>query len=264
MIQGRLLVSPLQIVRVSLPEPNLALPCGAMNWPLFITRSRPFARNFANRVFYQLLGRGIVDPPDDFSSANPAVSPELLEHLADHARQSNFSIQTMIRYICNSKAYQRSSQLPEQALAASRALSTQAASQVSGQASSENATAMDPRAVFAVRTIKPLTPEQYIDSMSAALNHRTKPQDRQTWIRELVGNSRDEDFSATWQYKETIQSLMRRLTTTVESPADSIDELFLRTLTRLPSVSERATCAGHSLDTVAYALVQSSEFYFQN
>src|SRR5690242_2633130 len=30
-----------------------------------------FARNLANRVWYHLLGRGIVDPVDDFRDSNP-------------------------------------------------------------------------------------------------------------------------------------------------------------------------------------------------
>ena len=75
---------------------------------LFITTCRPFARNYANRMWYQLLGRGIVNPPDDFS-ANEPVAPELLEYLADYARETDFRPKDMIRAICLSQAYQRES-----------------------------------------------------------------------------------------------------------------------------------------------------------
>ena len=40
-----------------------------------------FARATVNRIWYQLLGRGIVDPPDDFRDSNPPANDELLEAL---------------------------------------------------------------------------------------------------------------------------------------------------------------------------------------
>src|SRR6185437_7691723 len=41
-----------------------------------------FARVQANRIWYHLMGRGLVDPPDDFRATNPASHPELLDALA--------------------------------------------------------------------------------------------------------------------------------------------------------------------------------------
>ena len=43
-----------------------------------------FARATANWVWAQLFGKGLVDPPDDMSRANPPVHPELLDALARH------------------------------------------------------------------------------------------------------------------------------------------------------------------------------------
>ena len=43
-----------------------------------------FARAMANWVWAQLFGKGLVDPPDDMSRANPPVHPELLDALAKH------------------------------------------------------------------------------------------------------------------------------------------------------------------------------------
>src|SRR5262249_21357215 len=40
-----------------------------------------FARIQVNRVWYHLLGRGIVDPEDDFRASNPPVNGPLLETL---------------------------------------------------------------------------------------------------------------------------------------------------------------------------------------
>ena len=42
-----------------------------------------FARNFVNRFWGYLMGRGLVEPLDDMRATNPASNPELLDALAD-------------------------------------------------------------------------------------------------------------------------------------------------------------------------------------
>src|SRR5439155_7098434 len=37
-----------------------------------------FAKSQVNRIWYHLMGRGLVDPVDDFRATNPASHPELL------------------------------------------------------------------------------------------------------------------------------------------------------------------------------------------
>ena len=49
--------------------------------------NRQFARNMANRVWFHLLGRGIVDPVDDFRDSNPPSNPALLDALTDELRR---------------------------------------------------------------------------------------------------------------------------------------------------------------------------------
>ena len=47
-----------------------------------ITPENPwFARHIVNRIWYWLLGRGIVHEPDDIRPDNPARNPELLDYL---------------------------------------------------------------------------------------------------------------------------------------------------------------------------------------
>ena len=49
----------------------------------WLTRdNRQFDRNLANRVWFHLLGRGIVEPVDDFRDSNPPANPALAGH--DH------------------------------------------------------------------------------------------------------------------------------------------------------------------------------------
>ena len=68
-----------------------------------------FSRNLANRVWAQLMGRGIVHPVDDVRVTNPPVNEPLLADLATHLVASNFSLRALVRDICNSRTYQLSS-----------------------------------------------------------------------------------------------------------------------------------------------------------
>jgi hypothetical protein len=67
-----------------------------------------FARTQANRVWTYLLGRGIVDPNDDFRLSNPPVNPELLDALAKDLIAHKFDLKYLIRTIMNSRTYQLS------------------------------------------------------------------------------------------------------------------------------------------------------------
>ncbi|WP_165070566.1 DUF1553 domain-containing protein [Paludisphaera rhizosphaerae] len=75
-----------------------------------------FARAIANRVWFWLLGRGIVHEPDDFRPSNPPSQPELLDRLAYEVVASRYDLKHLFRLILNSKTYQASSKTrPENA-----------------------------------------------------------------------------------------------------------------------------------------------------
>lgn len=65
-----------------------------------------FARVQVNRIWANLMGRGIVEPIDDFRSTNPPVLPELLNALTEDFVASGFDLRHAIRVICASRAYQ--------------------------------------------------------------------------------------------------------------------------------------------------------------
>jgi hypothetical protein len=69
-----------------------------------------FAKVEANRIWSQLLGRGIVEPIDDFRDSNPPSNPELLDALSSLLIQSGFDRKQLIRSILNSQTYQCSAQ----------------------------------------------------------------------------------------------------------------------------------------------------------
>lgn len=68
------------------------------------------ARNLANVVWAHHFGRGIVEPVDDVRISNPPVNEPLLAELATRFRTSNFNLKALVRDICQSHAYQRSTQ----------------------------------------------------------------------------------------------------------------------------------------------------------
>jgi hypothetical protein len=65
-----------------------------------------FARAIANRVWYWLLGRGIVEPPDDVRRDNRPSNLALLNHLADELIAADYNLKHLYRLILNSNAYQ--------------------------------------------------------------------------------------------------------------------------------------------------------------
>ncbi|MSR54523.1 MAG: DUF1549 domain-containing protein [Gemmataceae bacterium] len=67
-----------------------------------------FAKAQANRVWYHLIGRGLVEPIDDFRVSNPAENAPLLELLAKSFADNGFSLKSLVRLILSSRVYQHS------------------------------------------------------------------------------------------------------------------------------------------------------------
>jgi hypothetical protein len=68
-----------------------------------------FAKNIANRVWSWLLGRGIIQEPDDIRSDNPPSDSKLLALLEKELIASHYDLKHLFRLILNSKIYQLSS-----------------------------------------------------------------------------------------------------------------------------------------------------------
>ncbi|MEC9093488.1 MAG: PSD1 and planctomycete cytochrome C domain-containing protein [Planctomycetota bacterium] len=70
------------------------------------------ARVWVNRIWHHLLGRGIVETPNNFGKLGRLPThPKLLDYLARQLIDNGWSTKTMIRLIMVSQAYQRSSQV---------------------------------------------------------------------------------------------------------------------------------------------------------
>jgi len=75
-----------------------------------ITPKNPwFTRNIANRAWSWLLGRGIIQEPDDIRDNNPPSNPALLAYLEKELIASHYDLKRLYRLILNSQAYQFSS-----------------------------------------------------------------------------------------------------------------------------------------------------------
>jgi hypothetical protein len=72
-----------------------------------------FARATVNRVWGELMGRGIVHPVDDFRASNPPTNPALLDALAKDFVTHGYDLKHLIRTIMCSNVYQLSS-IPNQ------------------------------------------------------------------------------------------------------------------------------------------------------
>ncbi|MDB4996990.1 MAG: hypothetical protein JWM74_4422, partial [Myxococcaceae bacterium] len=66
-----------------------------------------FKREIVNRVWAQMLGRGFVDPVDDFREKNPPIAPALLDAIADDFVRGGWDLKSLIRLIAQTEAYQR-------------------------------------------------------------------------------------------------------------------------------------------------------------
>jgi hypothetical protein len=67
-----------------------------------------FAKSFVNRIWFHVVGRGIVEPVDDFRDSNPAVNDELLDALTADFVAHRFDLKHLIRRITTSRTYQLS------------------------------------------------------------------------------------------------------------------------------------------------------------
>jgi hypothetical protein len=68
-----------------------------------------FSRAFTNRLWFYFFARGIVNPIDDLRELNPPSHPGLLQLLANEFAASNYDVKHLVRCICLSQAYQRTS-----------------------------------------------------------------------------------------------------------------------------------------------------------
>ncbi len=106
------------------PQGDSALRPPLVDW-LTAKENPYFARAFANRLWFYLFSRGLVHPVDDFRELNPPSHPGLMQLLANEFAASDFDVKHLVRCVCNSAAYQRTSRVtPDMTESTTSALTT--------------------------------------------------------------------------------------------------------------------------------------------
>lgn len=231
-----------------------------------------FAAAFVNRMWGHLLGRGIVDPVDDFGDHNEPSHPELLATLADRFRASGYDVRALIRWITASEAYQLSSVRTAR-------------------------NKLDEK-YFSHMTMKPLTPEQLFESLLVATQAEQagggKDSDarRDRWLRQFVFAFANDETNEGTTFNGTIPQALMMMNGDLIKEATSckpgtflrelldeakrrnasaewvVDRLYLAALARLPSRKEKSAAGAMlavgdpaaAMEDLFWALLNSNEF----
>jgi hypothetical protein len=144
---------------------------------------------FVNRTWAHFMGRGFVNPVDDFGPHNPAVLPELLDELTKDFKDSGYDVKALCRWIVNSHVYQLSS---------AKAKSNEKED-----------------GLFSQMQLKPMTPEQLFDSLLTATSaHRAGASDdghrrRDAWLGQFLFAFANDESDESTNFQGTIpQALM--------------------------------------------------------
>jgi hypothetical protein len=229
-----------------------------------------FARTAVNRMWGHLFGRGLVDPIDDFREGSEPSHADVLDLLSGEFTASGCDVKHLIRCICNSKAYQRSSD----ALAANA----------------------DDNRLCSHMTIKVMSPDVLFEALSSALGRpvvdgkakkkgKKQPWGPQEQFLALFDTAEERNFSV--DYSHGIPQMLRllngistrdaptlqRLQKAGGGPAKIVEGLYLATLSRLPTEAERKKALAHldrardpvrGYGDVMWALLNSAEFIFNH
>jgi hypothetical protein len=229
-----------------------------------LPQSPAFGKNMANRLWFFVMGRGLVHPLDLHHKENKPSHPELLDLLAQEFAAHQYDMKWLLRELAMTQTYQRSTVLPagvtsvppesyrtvlEKRLSAEQLLASMLTA-TGEKAEGAALTALETKFVKAFANPRREPEEEFNPSLKAALfvlNDDTVL----TWLAPKPGN------------------LVERLTKLKDDQV--ADELFLGVLTRSPTAEEKAEIAGYlaknsgerrptALGQLAWALLAATEF----
>jgi hypothetical protein len=241
-----------------------------------------FARAAVNRIWYHLFGQGLVDPVDDLRSTNPPSNQELLDALAVDFVRHGFDRKHVIRTILKSRTYQLAAQTTptnegdEKYFSHARVRLLQA-EQLLDAIGAATGTAEKFNG-FPVGTLAVALPDgEYRHPFLAAFGRPARAmaceceRDADTNLGQalqLVGGR---------LVQEKVHSAagrVARLIASGQSRVAIVDELFLATLSRYPTLEERdvlverlernATKQQQVAEDMLWALINHKEFLFQH
>ena len=241
-----------------------------------------FAKVIVNRVWAEIMGRGIVDPVDDLRATNPPSNGPLLDALADDFRRHGYDLKHLIRTILASSVYALSSEPNERNVADTRNFSRHyrqrlraevlldAISDVTGVPDTFAAAPPGSRA-SAIWTHR--VPSLFLDTFGRPDPNQDPPCERTSDTSVVQALHL---MNAPELHKKVTSDAGRaaRLASGKESPRAIVEELYLLTYSRLPTEEEQAV--GVSLfegpradrrlavEDLLWALLNSAEFVFKD
>lgn len=244
----------------------------------------PFmARAFVNWLWAQFFATGLVDPVDDLSAANPPTHPELLNALGRRFIELKYQVRPMITEILESRVYQASS-IPNaqnsrfarlNAFQSPRILSAQQLADALAQATGiPNRYPNKPTGTRAVEIQDPSTNSALLDTLGrcgrleacvASSGGRATTSLRQSllWIS---SDTVDGKVGA-------VSGYIRQMLDLEPEPDEIVENLFLRTVCRFPTDSEKkhwneviATAKNRPeiVEDLFWALLNTREFLFNH
>jgi hypothetical protein len=238
-----------------------------------------FARAIVNRMWHIFLGRGFVEPVDDFRVTNPPSNEPLLQALADDFVAHRYDLHHLIKRITASSTYQLSS-VPvagnkEDTMAYSRYYPKRLSAETLLDALSDAADSPEQFRPFYPGTRAAALPEPEIESYFLEVFDRPS--------RQLVCERKNTPTLNQALHMIGGDTAHRKvtdpkgiLTRAVAQYADDnalVEELHLRTLSRFPDAEERAAASNairkaktrrQGAEDVLWALLNTKEFLYNH
>jgi hypothetical protein len=247
----------------------------------WITHDNPFfTRVIVNRVWADLMGRGIVDPVDDLRATNPPSNAPLLDALADDFRDHGHDLKHLIRTIATSSVYALGSEPNERNMADTRNFSRHyrqrlraeelldAVGDVTGVAERFDATAPGTRAA-AVWTHR--TPSLFLDTFGRPDPNQDPPCERtpETSVVQALHLMNSPGLHAK---VSDDAGRAAALANSKATPREVVEEFYLRAFCRPPTDEEREVAESlfrepgasrrRAAEDLMWALMNSAEFLF--
>jgi len=244
-----------------------------------------FARAMVNRVWGNFFGRGLVEPVDDLRTSNPPVNAALLDALGKHFIEIKYDQKALIRTVMQSRLYQLSHAPNETNTADTRNFSRMylrrlraevlmdAIGDVTGVPSSFSATWPGARAV---ETWNFKISSEFLDAFGRPNSSSDPPCERNTsgTIVQALHLMHGDGL----QKKITHgKGRARRLADSKMTVSEIADEVYLATLSRLPTQAERTEVKKFfetikdkkdarrtATEDFIWAIINSAEFIFNH
>jgi hypothetical protein len=237
-----------------------------------------FARAMVNRVWREMMGRGIVEPVDDLRVSNPPANPALLDALAASFIKNKFDLRRLIRNIATSRAYQLSSRTTASNRTDIQLFShaylkplpapvkADAIAQATGQ---PDVYAGQPKGTRAVQLLDAQVPSYTLDVFGRCprTDNCADPTQFGGGLSSALHLINDPKLNA--KLGPAVDELLKKH----PQPRALLDEMFLRTLSRFPNDKERAKCLKHIAEVkgtkegwqdLLWALLNTREFGFNH